>query len=67
MRSLVGNGGQSTVEFAVVMAAVAVMTVALVVFWRVLADGRLIEHALSVASHHIQSVAPVTVSDIFLY
>lgn len=49
------------------MAAVAAMTVALVAFWRVLADGRLVEHALSVASHHIQAVAPVTIADIFLY
>ena len=30
-------------------------------------DGLLIEHALAVASHHIQTVAPATISDIFLY
>ena len=59
--------GQSTVEFAVVMAAFLAVTAALAVMWRAFEGGLLVEHALAVASHHIQSVAPVTIVDIFLY
>ena len=59
--------GQSTVEFAVVMAAFLAVMTALAVMWRAFEGGLLVEHALAVASHHIQSVAPVTLVDIFLY
>ena len=59
--------GQSTVEFAVVMVAFLAVMTALAVMWRTFEGGLLIEHALAVASHHIQSVAPVTLVDIFLY
>ena len=59
--------GQSTVEFAVVTVAFLAVTVALSALWHLLADGAFVEHALAVASHHIQAVAPTTVSDIFLY
>ena len=65
--TIVGDSGQSTVEFAVVMAGFLAVTVALGAFWRALSDGLLVEHALAVASHHIQAVAPVTIVDIFLY
>lgn len=61
------EAGQSTVEFAVVMAAFLAVMTALAVMWRAFEGGLLIEHALAVASHHIQSVAPVTLVDIFLY
>ena len=43
------------------------ITVALMALWRALGDGLLVQHALAVASHHIQAVAPVTIVDIFLY
>ena len=62
-----GRRGQSTVEFAVVTAGFLAATVALGAMWRVFGDGLLVEHALAVASHHVQSVAPVTLVDIFLY
>ena len=62
-----GESGQSTVEFAVVMAGFLAFTAALGVMWRVFGSGVIVEHVLSVASHHIQAVAPVTISDIFLY
>ena len=65
--TIVGDSGQSTVEFAVVMAGFLAVTVALGALWRALSDGLLVEHALAVASHHIQAVAPVTIVDIFLY
>lgn len=59
--------GQSTVEFAVITAGFIAATVALSALWHAFGDGLLVEHALAVASHHVQSVAPVAVGDIFLY
>lgn len=59
--------GQSTVEFAVIMTGFMSLTVALAAVWHALGDGLLVEHALAVASHHIQMVAPATIMDIFLY
>lgn len=59
--------GQSTVEFAVIAAAFLAIAVALVAFWRIFSGGLVVEHALAVASHHIQAVAPTTIVDIFLY
>ena len=64
---LVDRKGQATVEFAVIAAGFLAVTVALMAFWRMLGDGLIVEHALAVASHHIQAVAPVTIADIFLY
>jgi len=59
--------GQSTVEFAVVMAGFLSLTVALGIMWRAFGGGIFVEHALAVASHHIQTAALVAVTDIFLY
>lgn len=64
---LADQKGQATVEYAVIVAAFLAMAVALGMFWHMLDDGLLVEHALAVASHHIQSVAPATIADIFLY
>ena len=61
------DSGQSTVEFAVVTAGFLAATAALSALWHVLSDGMLVEHALAVASHHVQAVAPATLVDIFLY
>ena len=54
-------------EFAVIAAGFMSLTVALSAFWHLLDGGLLVEHALAVASHHIQTVAPATIADIFLY
>lgn len=62
-----GERGQSTIEFAVVMAGFLALVAALGVLWCFIGGGILVEHALGVASHHIQAVAPTTVADIFLY
>ena len=43
------------------------LSVALGALWHVIGDGVFVEHALAVASHHIQLVFPTTVADIFLY
>lgn len=59
--------GQSTVEFAIVTAGFLAATVALGAMWRVFGGGVMVEHALAVASHHTQAVAPTTLADLFLY
>ena len=64
---LAGARGQATVEFAVVAAAFLSVTVALAALWRAFGGGMFVEHALAVASHHIQGIAPTTIADIFLY
>lgn len=64
---MLGQGGQATVEFAVIAAGFLAVTVALMALWRALGDGLLVQHALAVASHHIQAVAPATIVDVFLY
>ena len=43
------------------------LTVALASLWHLFDGGVIVEHALSVASHHIQAVAPATIADLFLY
>ncbi|MBR3182636.1 MAG: hypothetical protein IKF56_08400 [Eggerthellaceae bacterium] len=67
MSALARERGQATVEFAVVAAGFMAVTIALSVMWKAFGGGLLVEHALAVASHHIQAVAPVTIVDIFLY
>ena len=62
-----GCEGQATVEFAVIAFGFMAVTVALMAVWRALGDGVFVEHALAVASHHVQAVAPATLVDIFLY
>jgi len=42
-------------------------TAALGAVWHSVGDGLLVDHAVAVASHHLQAVAPATVVDIFLY
>ena len=64
---LLERTGQSTVEFAVVTAGFLAATVALGTMWHAFSDGLIVEHALAVASHHIQGAAPATIADIFLY
>lgn len=59
--------GQATVEFAIIMSGFLAITIALGALWHLLNSGLIINHALAVASHHVQTVAPVTVVDIFLY
>lgn len=51
--------GQSTVEFAVVTAGFLAVAVALGALWRALADGLIVEHALT--------VTPVILADLFLF
>lgn len=62
-----GAGGQSTVEFALVTAALLVVVIACGLLWRQLEGGLFVEHALSSASHHVESAAPGTIADVFVY
>lgn len=59
--------GQATVEFAIVAAAFAAITVALAALWHLAGDGLLVRHALAAASHHVQGVMPAYLSDVFLF
>ncbi len=59
--------GQGTVEFAVVLFGFLALLAALGVLWRSVQDGLLVSHALQSASHHLETVAPGVVSDVFLY
>lgn len=56
--------GQSTVEFALVLAASLVVFSALGLFWRVFEQGIVIEHVLSAASHHFQGANPGVLLDV---
>ena len=67
MRFVSDERGQSTVEYAVVMAGFLSLVVGLSALWHAFDSGLVISHVLSVASHHIQLVAPVTIVDLFLY
>ena len=62
-----GEGGQGTVEFAVVTGAFLVVAVACGALWHALGDGLFVEHALVSASHHVQLAAPGNAADVFLY
>jgi len=66
-KTLKGECGQATVEYAIVLFGFLALVVGLGALWRFASGGELVEHALAVASHHIQAVAPVTVVDVFLY
>lgn len=58
--------GQSTVEFAVVTAALLCVVIALGAMGRMAGQGVLVEHAVAAASHHVAgSIAAV--ADVFAY
>ena len=66
-RASMDCSGQSTVEFAVIAAGLSVVIAGLAALWHAAGDGLFIQHALTVASHHIQGVSLVAASDIFLF
>ena len=57
--------GQSTVEFAIVTAAIIVIVVALGAIWRLGDEGIFVDHAVSSASHHLEEAAAGIVGDVF--
>ena len=59
--------GQGTVEFAVVLFGFLALAAALGVLWRSFQDGLLVSHALQSASHHLETVVPGVIAEVFLY
>ncbi|MEF9841252.1 MAG: hypothetical protein RR773_01670 [Raoultibacter sp.] len=59
--------GQVTVEFAVILVAFLAIAIALGVVWRALEGGLFVDHALQSASHHMETVVPGVIADVFLY
>lgn len=59
------ENGQSTVEFAIVTAAMLVIVIALGLFWKLGDDGIFVDHAQSSASHHLEDAAAGIVGDVF--
>lgn len=60
------ESGQSTVEFAVVTAAVLAVVIGLGALWRAFESGMFVEHALAAASHHVQGAIGALV-DVFMF
>lgn len=58
--------GQSTVEYAVVMAASLTVVVALGLLWNAVDGGMFVQHAVASASHNVQGAAG-GVTDVFCY
>lgn len=61
-----GLSGQSTVEFALVTAALLCVVIGLSAFWRLAGQGVLVEHAVAAASHHVAGAASA-VADVFAF
>ena len=59
--------GQGTVEYAVVLAGVLCMVVALGVLAKAMGEGLFVEHALMSASHYLQLAALGSVADVFAF
>lgn len=61
-----GEKGQSTVEYALVMAAFVSLLLGIGFLWRVVSGGVLIEHAVACASHNVSGVVSGVLADAFL-
>lgn len=59
--------GQGTVEFVIVMAGFIAVAVAFGALWRLFGEGKVVQHALISASHHVQLAAVGALADVFLY
>jgi len=62
-----GSEGQATLEFALVCMAFMAIAFTLSILWQAIQGGLFIDHALSSASHHLQSVTAGVIGDVFLY
>lgn len=58
--------GQSTVEYAAVMAATVAIVVALGLLWNSIGDGMFVKHAVAAASHNVQGMLG-GMADVFSY
>ncbi len=64
--ALTGRAGQGTVETALVLFAFVALLAGLAALWRMAGDGKLVEHALLSASHHIAGATGAW-ADVFAY
>lgn len=62
-----GESGQGTVEFVLVTVGFLAVVIGLGALWRVFGEGKVVEHALVSASHHIQLAAAGAAADILLF
>lgn len=61
------ESGQGTVEFAVITVGFIAVAAAFGALWKLFGEGKVVEHALISASHHVQMAAAGAVADILLY
>lgn len=54
-------------EFVIVMAGFIAVAVAFGALWRLFGEGKVVQHALISASHHVQLAAVGALADVFLY
>lgn len=59
--------GQGTVEYALVVAALIALVLALGALWHLFDAGVPLDHALQSASHHLAAAAPGALGDVLLY
>lgn len=64
-QQLVGEAGQSTVEFALITAGLLAVVLAFGLLGQKLEAGMFVQHALASASHHLCSLG--SIADIFAY
>ena len=62
-----GLSGQSTVEYAIVLAAFLALVIGLGAMADLFQSGLVVEHALQSASHHLKDVATKAWADVLLY
>ncbi len=62
-----GLSGQSTVEYAIVLAAFLALVIGLGAMADLFQSGLVVEHALQSASHHLKDVATGAWADVLLY
>lgn len=61
------ESGQGTVEFALVTIGFIAVVIAFSALWRMFGEGKVVEHALISASHHIDLAAVGAAADILLF
>lgn len=59
--------GQSTVEYAIILAAFLAVVLGLGALWHLFDAGLVVDHALQSASHHLWQVSEGALIDVFLY
>lgn len=65
LKNIKNEEGQSTVEYAIVTAALLVVVLGLGLFWKLGEHGIFVDHAQSSASHHLEDAAAGIVGDVF--